>query len=220
MSVYPHRRRRPVLHWAQLAFLALGVALLGYVGYSLLDSTLFQLYEHWRFDRAVNASRRAPIKEQPGVPLTIDSSPEEVGRATFTDGSVLGRIEIRRIGVSVIVMEGTDRRTLQRAVGHIAGTSLPGQPGNIAIAGHRDTFFRELRNLRLGDEITLTTLDGSLVYEVDSMKVVAADNTAVLNHSTRSDLTLVTCYPFYFVGPAPRRFVVHATAKVSTASGR
>ena len=220
MFVFPHRRRRPVLHWAQLVFLALGVALLAYVGYSVLDTKLFQLYENWRFDRAVNASRRAHIVEQPDVPLTMDSSPGEVPRTTVTDGSVLGRIEIRRIGVAVIVMEGTDRRTLQRAVGHIAGTSLPGQPGNVAIAGHRDTFFRELQNIRLGDDITLTTLEGSFVYEVDSMKVIAAENTAVLNNSAGSDLTLVTCYPFYFVGPAPRRFVVHARAKVSTASGR
>ena len=125
-------------------------------------------------------------------------------------GGALGRIEITRIGLAAMILEGTDERTLRRAVGHIPGTPLPGQWGNVAIAGHRDTFFRALRNIRNDDEITLTTLDGSYRYLVDSTQVVAPENTQVLDDSGDTIITLVTCYPFYFVGPAPKRFIVRA----------
>ena len=109
-----------------------------------------------------------------------------------------------------MIMEGTDRRTLRRAVGHIPGTPLPGQPGNVVITGHRDTFFSGLRNIHQDDEITLTTLNGTYRYSVDFTEVVGPQDTAVLDHSDDAILTLVTCYPFYFVGPAPKRFVVRA----------
>jgi sortase A len=109
-----------------------------------------------------------------------------------------------------MIMEGIDGRTLRRAVGHIPGTPLPGQQGNVAIAGHRDTFFRPLRNIKHDDEITLTTLAGSYRYVVDSTQVVEPEDTQVLDDSGGTILTLVTCYPFYFVGPAPKRFIVRA----------
>jgi sortase A len=109
-----------------------------------------------------------------------------------------------------MISEGIGRRTLQHAVGHVPGTSLPGLQGNVVLAGHRDTFFRGLRNIHPDDEITLTTLDGSHLYRVDSTQVVEPDDTELLG-ATRDDfLTLVTCYPFYFVGPAPKRFIVRA----------
>jgi len=130
--------------------------------------------------------------------------------ATVALGSVVGRIEIGRLGMAVMIVEGTDGRTLRRAVGHIPGTALPGEQGNAAITGHRDTFFRALRNIRKDDEVTLTTLNGTYRYRVDAMMVVAAEDTTVLNESGEAILTLVTCYPFYFVGPAPKRFVVRA----------
>ena len=133
-------------------------------------------------------------------------SPNIAGRG----GSALGRIEISAIGLDAMIMERTDAKTLRRAVGHISGTPLPGQQGNVAIAGHRETFFRALRNIRADDEITLTTLAGSYRYRVNSIKVVEADDTTVLDKSDAAILTLVTCYPFYFVGPAPERFVVRA----------
>jgi sortase A len=126
------------------------------------------------------------------------------------EGSPLGRIEIGTIGLSAMILEGTDGKTLRRAVGHIPGTALPGQQGNIAIAGHRDTFFRGLRNIHQDDEITLTTLNGTSRYRVDFTQVVEPEDIAVLDHSDEAILTLVTCYPFYFVGPAPQRFIVRA----------
>ena len=122
----------------------------------------------------------------------------------------MGEIELTRIGVTAIILEGTDERTLRRAVGHIPGTPLPGQPGNVAIAGHRDTFFRALRHVRQDDEIALMTLGGSYRYRVESISVVGPKDTQVLDNSGGDILTLVTCYPFSFVGPAPRRFIVRA----------
>ena len=103
-----------------------------------------------------------------------------------------------------------DEGTLRRAVGHIRGTPLPGQRGNVALAGHRDTFFRGLRDIRVNDEITLTTLSGSYNYRVDSTKVVKPEETEVLEDDGDDILTLVTCYPFNFVGSAPSRFIVRA----------
>jgi sortase A len=122
----------------------------------------------------------------------------------------LGQIAIIKLGLAAMIAEGTDKGTLRHAVGHIPGTPLPGEPGNVAIAGHRDTFFRPLRNIHKDDEITLRTLSGSYRYRVESTRVVKPQDTEVLGSSDQGILTLVTCYPFDFVGAAPKRFVVRA----------
>src|SRR6185437_14849614 len=111
-------------------------------------------------------------------------------------GMVLGQIEIRKIGLAAMILEGADNQTLRHAVGHLRDTALPGQPGNVAIAGHRDTFFRGLRNIIQNDEITLTTLHGSFHHVVDFSEIVGPEQTSVLAPSNDSILTLVTCYPF------------------------
>jgi sortase A len=131
-------------------------------------------------------------------------------------GGLIGRIEIARLGFSAIVVEGTSAKTLRRAIGHIDGTALPGQSGNIGLSGHRDTFFRPLRNTRLNDKITVTTLLGQYRYRVLSTTVVRPSDIAVLEPTGNEILTLVTCYPFYFVGPAPSRFVVRAESHVNS----
>ena len=182
---------------------------LGYVAYAYADAELFQAYQNWQFDRAAHDPRptAATIATKP---LLLTASLREPSPRAVAPGAVLGRLEIARIGVSVIVAEGVDSRALRRAVGHIPGTALPGEKGNVAISGHRDTFFRALKDIHPDDELTVTTLEGSYRYRVDSTKVVAEDDLAVLDSSTESILTLVTCYPFYYVGPAPQRFVVRA----------
>jgi sortase A len=113
--------------------------------------------------------------------------------------------------MSAIVKEGVDERTLALAAGHIPSTAMPGHAGNVGVAAHRDALFRNLRHIKQNDEITLTTLDGEYVYRVDSFKVVNPTEVSVMG-ATGSDktLTLVTCYPFYFVGNAPKRFIVRA----------
>jgi sortase A len=161
---------------------------LAYCGFAVADS--------WNFQREAN--RR------------LEELPVPAATKMATADGLIGRIEIARLGVSVIVMEGTNSRTLRRAVGHIAGTALPGQTGNVGIAAHRDTFFRPLRDIRNSDIVMLHTSTGEYRYSVVSTRIVRPDNVAVLEPGAGETLTLVTCYPFYFVGSAPDRFIVRA----------
>jgi sortase A len=194
------RRTRFLLRRCRNAFLVAGVLILGYCGFVLLDANVYQARETRQFQQQVRDFK-------PGI-----AGGGRVRPASYRSsvGEPLGEIELTRIGVTAIILEGTSDRILRRAVGHIPGTALPGRPGNVAIAGHRDTFFRALRNVREDDEITVSTLEGSYRYRVDSIKVVGPEDIQVLDNSGGDILTLVTCYPFYFVGPAPRRFIVRA----------
>lgn len=123
---------------------------------------------------------------------------------------VLGKLDIPRLHLSTMVREGTDDATLRVAVGHISETPLPWEPGNVALAGHRDTFFRSLERIRKNDLIRMTTLRGTSTYRVESFKIVDPEDVSVLDASAESVLTLVTCYPFVYVGSAPCRFIVRA----------
>jgi sortase A len=189
-----------ILRWSRDILLVVGFLTLGYCAFVLVDRTIYQSYQYARFEEQLNNSRSTSANARRAVAEPVVPIP----------GGALGRIEIPRIGLTAMIMEGTRERTLRRAVGHIPGTVLPGQPGNAGIAGHRDTFFRPLRNVQHDDEITLTTLGGTYHYLVDSSRVVAPEDMQVLNDSDDTILTLVTCYPFYFVGPAPKRFIVRA----------
>jgi sortase A len=125
-------------------------------------------------------------------------------------GEMIGRLEIPRINISVIVLEGSDSSILDVAAGHIPGTALPGATGNIGLAAHRDTFFRSLREIRPNDRLTFTTPIQIFEYGVESTEVVDPENVGVLGPTVDAELTLVTCYPFNYIGAAPRRFIVHA----------
>ncbi len=125
-------------------------------------------------------------------------------------GSVLGRLEIPSVDLSVMLLQGTDDWTLNRAVGHIEGTALPGQPGNLGVAGHRDGFFRCLKDITTDTAITLTTLGGRFHYRVRAINIVKPNDVKLLAPTKHPTLTLVTCYPFYYVGGAPKRYVVTA----------
>ena len=125
-------------------------------------------------------------------------------------GDVIGQLEIPRIHISVMVLEGSRPTILDGAAGHIEGTALPGPVGNVAIAAHRDTFFRSLREIHTNDIIRLTTAQGDFQYSVVGIEVVEPSDIRVLRQTTEAELTLVTCYPFYYIGAAPKRFVVHA----------
>jgi sortase A len=129
------------------------------------------------------------------------------------EGWVLGRISIPRLHLSAIVEEGVDEATLSRAVGHIPGTALPGEIGNMGIAGHRDTFFQKLKDLQPNDEIDFTTHSGRYHYTVESLTVVEPTDVSVLASKGGKILTIVTCFPFHYIGAAPRRFIVHAVAE-------
>lgn len=209
---------RSLLRWSQRFFFIIGILALGYAGVTLLQARLYQSREARNFERARQAhmseqsSGSSQTAESPLLPLQVsqpDIAATEDGKTSGTHPA-LGRIEIPSIGLSTMVMEGIDSAALRLGVGHIPGTALPGKPGNVALAGHRDTFFRGLRNVHPGDEILLETLDGSYRYRVDLTRVVASDNVEALKSSREATLTLVTCYPFYFVGPAPQRYIVRA----------
>jgi len=132
------------------------------------------------------------------------------GPTQLRPGDTFGKVAITRIGLSAMVAEGDDSPTLARAVGHIPGTATPESVGNVGLAGHRDTFFRGLGRVQLKDLIELETAQGKYEYEVVAVSVVDPDQTEVLNSTGKSELTLVTCYPFHYVGAAPQRFVVRS----------
>jgi sortase A len=184
---------RRILTWAQRALFACAVLFLGYCAFALVDAWTFQRRESMDLDRLLRERRAA----SGGTPVAA------------TDG-LIGRIEIPRLRFSAIVIEGIDRTTLRRGVGHIPGTALPGAAGNVGLSGHRDTFFRPLKDLRIKDEIWFSTLKGEFGYQVESLRVVAPGDVGVLAPARENVLTLVTCYPFFYIGAAPKRFVVRA----------
>jgi sortase A len=173
-----------------------GAVALAYVSFVLLDARVYQVFAKRSLETQIQA-----IGKPAEIPV----------KSTVKEGDVLGRIDIPRLGLSVAVLQGTRSRTLRRGAGHIEGTPFPGELGNSGIAGHRDTFFRALKDVRKDDEIQFQTATALVHYQVDWVKIVEPDDTTVLKPSmTESTLTLVTCYPFYYVGPAPNRFIVHA----------
>jgi len=187
--------------------------LLGYCAFALSDAWLFQRRERGELERLLRDRRAAnEVAPQPVSVVFANGAPAAEA------GSLIGRIDIPRLLLSVMVAEGVDKTTLRRAVGHIPGTALPGEAGNVGLAGHRDTFFRPLKDMRIKDEIQLSTLKGIFKYEVVSLRVVDPHNVGVLAQSGENVLTLVTCYPFYFIGPAPKRWIVRARQVSSEAA--
>jgi sortase A len=193
------------LKWGQRALFACAAVLLGYCGFALVDAWIFQRRESRDLDRLLR-DRRAAIR----AALKTESAAPPPAAEVVAPGGLIGRIEIPRLLLSVMVIEGIDRTTLRRAVGHIPGTAMPGHAGNVGLAGHRDTFFRPLKDLKIKDEIRFSTLLGNFKYIVVSITIVDPDDVWALAGSREHVLTLVTCYPFYYVGPAPQRWIVKA----------
>ncbi|MHB0969972.1 MAG: class D sortase [Thermoanaerobaculia bacterium] len=155
-------------------------------------------------DLAADEIREVVRKETTVVPDT------RLERAEIATDGAVALIEIPRLRLSAIVREGADEETLELAVGHVPGTALPGEEGNIALAGHRDTFFRPLRRIKMNDRIRVIVPPNTYEYEVTSLDIVEPDEVSVLESSGIEELTLVTCYPFRFIGHAPKRFIVKA----------
>ena len=188
---------RPTLLLLERALAVIGIVLLGWYGLEQLQIA---------YDQAAAGHELEEVRMHTAAATTGNPIP----RLSLATGAVVGRVEIPRVGVSAIVREGDDVKTLRRAVGHVPGTALPGEIGNAALAGHRDTFFRGLRDIRTGDHILLTTPGGNARYIVRSTRVVDPVEVSVLAPTRKSTLTLVTCYPFNYIGAAPRRFIVRA----------
>lgn len=142
-----------------------------------------------------------PTSHSPGIPAQA---------APPAPRSLVGRIDVPRLRLSALAREGVDTRTLRGSAGHVPGSALPGEIGNAAFAAHRDTFFRPLQGIRTGDEIIIATPSGDFRYRVSNTRVVDPSDVSVLGASPDATLTLVTCYPFDYIGSAPQRFIVSA----------
>jgi sortase A len=219
------RRGLRALEWV---FLLTGLLALDCFVWINTSSVLYQAYQDWAFDqtlRGLTPGVGGFVRDEtrwllgggrekaqaPEVPQELAPAPGEApNEVRPPTPSVIGRLEIPRLGLAVMVREGADEGTLSRAVGHIPGTALPGNVGNVGLAGHRDTFFRALRNIHADDTIDLETTAGTYHYLVKSTRIVTPRDVSVLEASGGESLTLVTCYPFYYVGSAPKRFIVHA----------
>ena len=184
---------RWILRAAYYISLLAGIGSLGYVGYALLDTYTYQAVEKVRFEAS-----SAPAEPSPAVTQPV------------ADGSIIGEIELPRVGLKAIVVQGDSVALLRRAVSHLSQTALPGRTGNVALAGHRDGLFRPLRNVLPGDTITLRTPERDFRYEVEWTAVVPPSAVGVIQPTSDRKLTLITCFPFYYVGAAPERFIVRA----------
>jgi sortase A len=188
--------------WVQRALVAVGVVCL--VSYSVIT------VHTWRYQRAAKSEidRIASVERVRPVAAAADAPRPVKPLAT---GELIGKVEIPRLGLSAAVAEGDDDKTLRKAVGHLPDTPLPWhRQGNVALAAHRDGLFRRLENIRLDDEVRMVTPRGDFQYRVTKTHIVDPGDVWVIAPTAVPTITLITCYPFSFVGNAPRRFVVQA----------
>jgi sortase A len=188
---------RDVLRWIEHGLWVIGVALALWCAVVLVNAR-----------RTRNMPVPAPSSART-LPADAGDNPATAFRPPSA-GAWVARLEAPRIKLSATVLEGTDDRTLARGAGHIEDTAFPGQPGNVGIAGHRDTTFRPVRRIKVGDPLLVTTPDRVFEYRVTKTFIVGPDDVYVLDPADHSTLTLVTCYPFEFIGHAPKRFIVSA----------
>jgi sortase A len=201
-----HGPNRP-WRFSRSLFLLMGIGALGYSGWIYVDEYIHDRAESKAFDRARESLTRAnPVPRAEGVP----PPPAEPFRA---------KLVIARLHLTTMVDEGVGEDTLRYAAGHIPGTALPDQLGNVCVAAHRDTLFRKLKDIRKHDRIVLSTLTKDYDYEVTATAIVRPNDVSVLaaTHGKKT-LTLVTCYPFYFIGAAPKRFIVQARQIAETSA--
>lgn len=182
---------RPYLNRKLLSLVLViaGVGLLGYVG-----------SEYWGMYRSQKNLEAEWERQAAGV-----SAP---GHPVISPDQMLTRVVIPKIGLDAIVVEGASRRDLSEGPGHMKQTAMPGETGNVVITGHRDTFFRHIYELVKGDQIQVRRSGRVFIYEVTSKRIVLPDDVSVIRQTHDPQLTLITCYPTYYIGPAPKRLVV------------
>ena len=198
--------------------LVAGVMLLAIWAVATLHGKIFSHFALWQFENAQAAAMQNDVSKPVATTRDVDFSLWAAKRIRAYKSSLqsasslpLAVLEIGKVNIRVPVFEGTDDLTLNRGVGRIVGTATPGTEGNVGIAGHRDGFFRGLKDISVGDEIDLIMTTEKTTYFVDQIEIVSPADVRVLQARSTSSLTLVTCYPFYFVGDAPQRFIVHAS---------
>jgi sortase A len=201
--------RRKDLFLVTARCLSSAVAAIGALILTLAATAVFEgWYSQWSAHRELD---RVQIS---GERVHAAGAPRPGKRARKpVRGELLAKLEIPRVNLSVAVLEGSDDGVLKKGPGHIEETAFPGELGNVAIAGHRDTHFRPLRNIRLNDEVILRTKTVTMSYFIDSIHITHPTDMQILDPSPGPALTLVTCFPFEFIGNAPMRFIVRATPR-------
>lgn len=208
----------------------LGLALIAIYGAVRVHGTVMKQHELERFAKARQAAAAGLLADSGAVPVASSGDQLAVDFGLWSESRVrayreslerqtespLAVLRIPKIRLEVPVLDGTDDFKLNRAVGHIQGTARPGESGNVGIAGHRDGFFRGLKDIARGDRIELETLEGTEIYIVDEVVIVDPDAVEVLDPTEAPSITLVTCYPFYFVGSAPQRYIVRGVRSSSS----
>jgi sortase A len=209
----------------ELFFLFAGIAALGVWGWSMIHESVYQDWSNWAFDRGLAGEKISIADYLKDKWAGYGRAPEPAGETTApttaapitadrpraaAKNALVGRIEIPRLHLQAVVREGTGTKTLDIALGHIAGTALPGQNGDVAVAGHRDRLFRGLKDIKTGDQIVFETPTTKFAYQVEGTQVVKPTDVGVLKAGVYPELTLVTCYPFSYIGSAPDRFIVKA----------
>lgn len=184
--------------------LVLGIGLLTYVGsaYFGMYEEQKQLTEEWELQAAA-LQHSPPTSDVPAAKVATVSAPQKI-----SSNDMLTRVMIPRINLDAIVVEGVSKQALAKGPGHMEETAIPGQPGNAVITGHRDTFFRHIVELSKGDDILIRRQGRIFRFQVTGKKIVWPQEVSVLNQTPDPRLTLITCYPTYYVGPAPKRLVV------------
>src|SRR5262249_22719849 len=201
------------------AALVTGLGLLAWPAFVFLESSYIQWTARTAFSNSTGAPTAAAA--DPGAVQSetiVPGTNPGLRSGKFPPGALVARIEIPRLRMSYALLEGTAPRTLDKSPGHVEGTAFPGEVGNICIAGHRNTHFRSLEWVRRGDAISLTCRNGTYRYQVEWVRLFAPDDLYVLDASHGPAVTLVTCFPFEYVGSAPLRFVVRALPDDETRS--
>jgi sortase A len=210
VSLHPPVERRALhslLGWLSKLLLVAGLCALLAAGWALLGGKLYQATQ----------KRQQWVEPGPAIPVATRQLP----RATTghrllqsvlpkRDPLAIGELEVPRLGLDVVIREGVDDDSLRKAVGHLPFSALPGEAGNFVLLGHRDTFFRPLRGIERGDTIRVRAAAGSFVYKVESIQVTEPDSPGAVEQTREPVITLITCFPFEYIGSAPRRFIVRA----------
>jgi sortase A len=224
------KKNNSLLRWVERLLLLAGMLALGIWVGSKAIPFVWEDWDNWVFDHQVRGEQISVVKyleekkdqvaREVGIwllglpagpePSASSTTPPPPRRHFVKKNGVVGRLTIPRLHLIAMVREGAGENTLSLALGHIPTTAFPGEPGNVGVAGHRDTIFRALREIQEHDVIKFETLAGSYFYEVQSTEIVKPQDVSVLKAGNYSQLTLVTCYPFYYVGSAPDRFIVKA----------
>jgi sortase A len=197
-------RTRRILLWSHYLLFVAGLSTLAYCVIVTMEGRHYQAWAREQLQKCSSDLNTFAAPSNPSESLTHAALPGSRGIA------LVGRVDVPRIHLSAMIAEGATALVLDRAVGHLPGTALPGQAGNTALAAHRDTFFRRVGELEPGDVITITDARTEYSYRVIFIDIVNPNETWVLQSASGETLTLITCYPFPFVGAAPKRFVVRA----------